>query len=269
MVLHELLRRTVGAQQLADVLDEGRGAPRVRLQHYTVVSPAAYMPVEFAVAAYRFGHSQIRGSYQLNTLVGPLPTFSPDPVATDPLGHFGGFRELPPFWTVEWRRFFDLPAQEGQQAVAPQLTRRIDTRLADPLKALPPEIGGSRPSLTDRNLTRGARLMLPSGQAVAQAMGQVPLSDGDLGLPGGGPAPLWYYVLREADVVADGRRLGPVGGGIVAEVFVGLMAKDPSSYLRLEPRWTPFLPSQQPGDFTMADLVAFSGHGLEVVDLPG
>ena len=268
MVLHDFLRRTVGDEQLEQVLDESGRLPKVRLQHYSVASSTAYMPVEFAVAAYRFGHSQIRGRYQLNTLVGPLPTFSPGPVAADPLGHFGGFRELPPFWTVEWRRFFEIPAAPGQEAVRVQMTRSIDTKLANPLKALPPEIGGDRPSLIDRNLTRGARLLLPSGQAVAQAMGVAPLSDADLELPGGGPAPLWYYVLREAKVLAGGHRLGPVGGGIVAEVFVGLMAKDPSSYLRLDPRWRPFLPSAASGSFTMADLIAFSGHGLDVVDLP-
>lgn len=58
-------------------------------------------------------------------------------------------------------------------------------------------IGGNRPSLIDRNLTRGARMLLPSGQDVAARMGAEVLTDEELGLPGGGPAPLWFYVLRE------------------------------------------------------------------------
>lgn len=43
--------------------------------------------------------------------------------------------------------------------------------------------------------------------------------------------PLWFYVLREAAVMASAERLGPVGGGIVAEVMVGLLEADSQSYL--------------------------------------
>jgi hypothetical protein len=92
-------------------------------------------------------------------------------------------------------------------------------------------------------------------------MGASVLTDEELGLPGGGPAPLWYYVLKEAEVRADGRSLGPVGGRIVAEVFLGLLEKDPSSYLRNDPSWRPFL--GEDGDFTMPDLIRVAGHGLD------
>lgn len=117
-------------------------------------------------------------------------------------------------------------------------------------------------SLIRRNLTRGARLGLPSGQDVARAMGADPLTDAELALPQKGPAPLWYYVLREAELRADGRHLGPVGGRIVAEVFCGLLAADPTSYLSCDPGWRPFLPSAVPDDFTMADLIKFTGFGI-------
>lgn len=181
------------------------------------------------------------------------------------LGQFGGFRILPPGWTIEWRRFFEVNgAGDGEL----QLTRLIDTKLANPLANLPVEIGGSRPSLIDRNLTRGARLALPSGQDVAAAMGVTPLSDVELELPDGGPAPLWYYILREARLLADGQHLGPVGGRIVAEVFLGLLAKDPSSYLRKDPGWSPFLQPANQTTFTMPDLILASGHGLEVTSRP-
>ena len=265
LVVHDFLRRTVGEQMLASVLDETGPLPRVERRVYDWRNDP-FMPVEFSVAAYRFGHSQIRGRYRLNALVGPLPTFLPGPVGDDPLGHFGGFRILPPFWTIEWARFFEV---DGAGADGMQLTRKIDTRLADPLKALPPEIGGDRPSLIDRNLTRGARMLLPSGQDVAARMGADVLDDDELDLPGNGPAPLWFYVLREAEVRAGGLHLGEVGGRIVAEVFLGLMEADPSSYLRNDPDWRPFLPAATAGEFTMPDLIAFTGHGLEVTDLPG
>jgi hypothetical protein len=82
-------------------------------------------------------------------------------------------------------------------------------------------------------------------------------SRADLGLDG--PTPLWYYLLREAEVDSGGVRLGPTGATIVAEVLVGLLAADPSSYLRAAPEWTPELPSARPGEFTMADLLRFAG----------
>ena len=47
--------------------------------------------------------------------------------------------------------------------------------------------------------------------------------------------PLWYYVLREAELRANGLTLGKVGGRIVAEVLIGLIQSDPSSYLVQKP----------------------------------
>ncbi|MGR2751843.1 peroxidase family protein [Agromyces arachidis] len=264
LVIHDLLRRIVGDAMLAKVLDESGPLPKVDRRFYKW-EHNPYMPVEFSVAAYRFGHSMIRGGYKLNTLVPPLPTFTPDPVNTNPLGHFGGFRILPPGWTIEWARFFELG---GAASADLQPSRLIDTKLANVLTRLPPEIGGSRPSLIERNLLRGARLLLPSGQDVARHMGFAVLTDAELDLPSPGPAPLWYYVLKEASVQAAGRHLGETGGRIVAEVFLGLLEKDPSSYLRNEPGWKPFLPSTIAGDFTAGDLVAVAGHGLGVTDSP-
>ncbi|WP_157462221.1 hypothetical protein [Crinalium epipsammum] len=70
--------------------------------------------------------------------------------------------------------------------------------------------------------------------------------------------PLWFYILREADVLGDdGTRLGPVGGRIVAEVFIGLLEGDSLSYLRQNPDWKPILGSS--GNFTIVDLLKFAG----------
>ena len=261
VVVHDFLRRTVGEAMLASVFDESGPRPEVDRRFYLWKNDP-YMPVEFSVAAYRFGHSQIRGRYKLNTGVPALPTFLPEGTSVNPLGQFGGFRILPPFWTVEWARFFELggPAQELQPS------RRIDGKLADPLKELPPEIAGDRPSLIERNLTRGARLLLPSGQDVANHMGAAVLSDADLGLPGGGPAPLWYYILKEAEVQAQGEHLGEVGGRVVAEVFLGLLEKDASSYLRNAPTFRPFLGTTA-GTFTMPDLLRLAKHGLGITTI--
>ncbi len=58
--------------------------------------------------------------------------------------------------------------------------------------------------------------------------------------------------------MGGGESLGAVGGQIVAEVLVGLLQRDPLSYIRRRPTWTPELPGAEAGDFTMADLVKFT-----------
>jgi hypothetical protein len=275
VVIHDFLRRIVGDETFDAVFEphevRGRTVRRPRLDHYRP-KHLAFMPVEFSVAAYRFGHSMIRNRYRLNTLVPPegvtLNIFSHDspPTSPDRLTHLGGFRQLPPFWPIEWRFFFEL----GDATPEPpfiQRARRMDTHLAFELSQLPTNVATGIAALAERNLLRGSTMGLPSGQDVAEAMGIEALDDDQIGLDGAA-APLWYYVLREAEVTAGGEHLGPVGGRIVAEVFVGMLKEDASSWLRSRPHWTPFLPSQTEGDFTMPDLIRFTGYGLEVIS-PG
>jgi hypothetical protein len=117
-------------------------------------------------------------------------------------------------------------------------------------------------SLASRDLQRGTALGHPSGEAIAREMGVELLSADECGPEKNGwtgETPLWYYVLKEAEVRAGGEHLGPVGGRIVAEVLLGLLDADPGAYKRTEPSWHPTLPASRPGDFTMADLLAFAG----------
>ena len=93
-------------------------------------------------------------------------------------------------------------------------------------------------------------------------MGATPLADADLAelQPYGfqSSTPLWYYVLKEAEVVQDGLQLGPVGGRIVAEVLIGLLQSDPGSYLVQKPKWTPTL-TNAGTSFRMKDFLTFAG----------
>ena len=65
--------------------------------------------------------------------------------------------------------------------------------------------------------------------------------------------PLWFYVLKEAEIGGQGLRLGPVGSRLVAEVFVGLLESDPDSYLNEQPDFVPTLGATS-GQFRMIDL---------------
>jgi hypothetical protein len=242
-------------------------------RQFRVSHGRASIPVEFAGAAYRYGHSQIRSTYVVNDASGPV-RFFPDP-ETPNQPSLVGDRPLPAAMEIEWHRFFDFDTTDLQAA------RAIDSKIAPDLFHLPfvetVEAGSGitearaaelnrRVSLPVRNLLRGLHLGLPSGQAVAREIGADVLSNEELGLgtfleatgrEGDREAPLWFYVLAEARVQSDGRHLGQVGSRIVAETLYGLVASDPGSYLHAE-TWGPVLPRAAAGRYTMADLLSFA-----------
>ena len=244
IVEHEFLPLSAGQELVENILNNG-------VQFY-IIDTYPFIPVEFADAAYRFGHSQVRSMYTLNS-TGAHGQVFPDCAGTCPVPHDRA---------IEWSYFFQLNDQHP-----PQASKRIDTVLAHSLIDLPKSVVGDteipeQHSLAYRDLERGEALDLPSGEAVARAMGIEPLTRDEAGLQAlgwQGETPLWYYILREAEVRHDGQYLGEVGGRIVAEVLLGLIDLDPTSYRHAESEWTPILPSAQAGNFTMADLLRFAG----------
>jgi len=252
VVVHEFLPLSCGEEVVSDVLENGR--------RFYEPGENPEIPVEFSDAVYRFGHSQITPSYRLNDASGEVTIF-PDCL---------GFRPVPPERVLDWSWFFDMPGNPdgSQSGHAPQASRKLTASLTHALIDLPVQIVGhtevpAHHSLAARDLQRGSALGLPSGESVARLMGVEPLSEEECGLVETvgwvGETPLWYYVLKEAEVRAGGEYLGPVGGRIVAEVLLGLLDADPGSYRRAEPGWRPTLPTSVPGSFTMADLLLCAG----------
>ncbi len=164
-------------------------------------------------------------------------------------------------------RFFNFAPAANPGGVPLGVARKIDPFIVPELHDLP----GGGGSLPFRNLRRGVMLGLPSGQDVASAMRITkPLTPEEIAQGSDGAVakkhglhlqtPLWYYILKEAQVRGGGERLGPVGATLLAEVFIGLVHGDHQSYLWLRgPSWKPDLPSQKAGTFTMADLLRFVG----------
>jgi hypothetical protein len=222
-----------------------------------------FMPLEHSVAAYRFGHSMVRARYDHNENFGRQQdgTERPSPNRAEFAQLFQftgngiigvpGLPTLPDNWPIRWTRFTDPSSMFPDR-----FARKIDTHLSPPLTDLSNEgkdaTGADLPDvrvrrilkrLAVRNLLRGYRLAVPTGQAVAAALGAAPLSAGDLlsgdqgvadALVDGGfvdATPLWFYVLKEAEVQRDGEGLGEVGSRIVCTTLIGQIKADPTSYL--------------------------------------
>ena len=284
LVLHDFLPRVCDRDIVAALMPSpGRRGPN--LQFYNPHQGDTFLPVEFSVAAYRFGHSMVRPSYALNDVAKSTGRFVLDgkpfgfariPIfvgraaaSTDAMNGFGELSpQLPDQWGIDWTFFFGkLGTSKPGQKQIPQPSYRIDGFLVDPLGELPEFVSaGALPpfvSLAFRNLQRGVSMGLPSGQSVARMIGaKVILTDEQLwskrnegeaiqAWPEGatffnkntkwlaGSAPLWYYILKEAEILHHGHHLGEVGSRIVAETLIGLVWFDHYSYLFQGPQWNP------------------------------
>jgi Animal haem peroxidase len=245
VVLNDYLPQIVGQDAVDAALkkpvyegfyDPGKGTP--------------FTPVEFSVAAFRFGHSQIRNAYNINDASGGVPVFSLDGTAD-----LHGGRQLPADLIIDFDNFFSELPQDGGPLL---IGRAIDTKISQSLFQLPipGAEGGGDNVLAFRNLLRAKFYDMPSGEAVAAAMGVDVV--GDPLFPEG--TPLWFYILRESEITSGGAELGPVGGGIVAEVFVDLLRQDNQKTIY---QAKVNLPDVSGGDFRIGDLLVAADQPLQ------
>lgn len=245
VVLNDFLPAMVGAALVADILGRGRRVFRPE-DHDGGCHGGVFIPVEFSVAAYRFGHTMIPQRIQIQPGKPAYDVFGPT------LGQ--GFSPLSdPDAVVNWKQVLDLSDATVDRA------DRLDTKLAKDLLDLPFVGAGGVKSLATRNLLRGQAFRLPSGEAIAAACGraqteidQVTTNATTLATAAGtqldAGTPLWLYSLIEGAEIGretapgnfdQGEGLGPVAGRIVAETLIGLMELDPDAYLGSNRSWSP------------------------------
>ena len=265
------------------------------LLHYDL-EPAAFMPLEFSVAAFRFGHSMIRGGYDFNRNFGENDQRRPMAHTLEDLFAYtgGGATGVDPFnnlaaslpfdRVIEWDRLTNLNASDPDR-----FARKIDPFLTQGLSDLNEGGGDDRvreimSRLAIRNLLRGYHLSIPSGQAVAASMSRkdpdIEALTPDEILSRNSPelvdairqgnfqtqTPLWFYLLKEAQLKSNGDALGPIGSNIVAETIIGMLHKDTSSYLfnggeTADRPWTPQNGVRHNGVpiATIRDFIRFAG----------
>ena len=240
VIVHDFLVKMCGEALVKDILGNGR-------QCYQATFGDAFIPVEFSVAAYRFGHLMVPQKIQIQKNENALEIF----------GTFLG-RGFQPLSTekaiVDWLELIESDA--GRQV---QMAEKMNTKMAPDLLALPffnPD--KEEVSLAVRNLLRGQTFLLPSGENIARAMGRsdteikavvdnaVSVAGSEIDLSAG--LPLWFYIMNEAEIIGResasgsfdrGEGLGPVGGRIVAETLIGLIELDPRSYMAVNRNWEP------------------------------
>jgi Animal haem peroxidase len=287
MIRTDFLPRVCDRAVLDDVFKDGRKAFEPNPSPIDVPT----MPLEFSVAAFRFGHSMIRAAYNWNAQfddgAGTLDLLFRFAAVSGELG--GGLR-VPTNWIPDLRRFYDFGEAGRTDLVVPAAkfnrAMRIDTKLANPLQYVPDERigpvsgreGDPARNLAFRDLTRAAMVKLATGQQMTQflrskgvkvaALGKTAIREGARGASLERltatqrdallrNTPLWFYILREAEL--NNGRLQGVGARIVAETLHRAMEASTHSIVR-DPSWRPTLgPSKR--TFRMVDMLLFAYEG--------
>jgi hypothetical protein len=279
MLRTDYLPRICAEGVVNSVFNSGRKAFEVAVTPTDVPT----MPIEFSVAAFRFGHSMIRRAYNWNKVfdngTGTLDYLF---IFSAGSGDLGGGQRLATSWIADFRRLYDFSEAGRADLLVPapkfNLAMRIDTKLSDPLRNLPAAGVQDEPNLAFRNLTRARMVRLATGQQMAsflksKGVNLTRLTAAQIRNGNGGATledltqlqraalvkntPLWFYILREAEL--NQGRLKGVGARIVAETFHRAMEGSKASIVR-DPLWRPSL-GPNSTTFRMVDLLLFAFRG--------
>ncbi len=249
IVVNDFLRTMCGNWVVDDIFANGRKVYRPECMGIN----EPFIPIEFATAVYRFGHTMVPQKFSVK------PGQPKHDVFGSTLGI--GFKPVTSSdEVVDWAALLD--SGNGQYERAGRMDVKLAKLLLD-LPFMPPTVPAFERSLAVRNLLRAQSFLIPSGEQIASAMmaagadeitsemiSTVRDAGAKLGLPKA--TPLWLYILAEGKAVgrmdetaqgqkkfAKGEGLGPVGARFVAEVIIGLLELDTRSFMGSNRNWSP------------------------------
>jgi hypothetical protein len=229
LIAHEYVYKLVDWTVFEDILENG-------VRYYT---HPTFLPLEITGAAFRIGHSLIRENNRINAHT------------EKNLFELGSFKKMEEY--VDWHYLFNF----GDGKV--QFAKRVDTKIAKSLHDIPfiQTDNKYERSLPYRNIRRAVSYGLPSGEDIARRLCFEPIEVPEVQKIGLEGTPLWYYILKEAEVLGhDGEHLGPVGSTLFGEGFLSILYHDPHSFFKVHPKWKPVLGKEE-GIFDFTDLIEF------------
>jgi len=264
-ILYDFLPRLVRTKVLQQV---ERDSFSLFSYPYSPADAPLALPVEFTIAAFRFGHSMVRGSYILND----HGSQSLETIMRMTKGGGGIAERLSAQYVIDWGRFVGATPGRVNRA------RLIDTHITEQLYTIRcPTARGVRwkdeegpaqtgkmdalvPPLPELTLRRGSKVRIPSAQEFMSYFGFpltvksdhiAPLSDMAFFRSSGlaERTPLWYYILREAATEPNPepgfgpypprQKLGTLGSLIVSEVIYQALNSDGDSIRHIGRTWQP------------------------------
>ena len=214
------------------------------------------IPIEFSVAAFRYGHFTVRDEY----LISNDYKMNQNDIHKFTKGCL-------PNLIIDWNNFFHVT-----DTTVPQPSKSIDTNISKNLQNMvhintPKDFPYNKNNLLLRNLLRSQQQCIASGQDIAKLMGLNPIPiellrkyDINKGLEDNNlidNTPLLLYILMESKIYKNGEQLTGVGGILVAEVILSFLFNDPNSYFNSSEKWFPCLPSKEEGQFLFGDLIRY------------
>lgn len=273
LVRHAYLPAVCDATTLSNIQERGPVLYDSLIASHPATGDILPMPLEFSVSAFRFGHSMARERYDWNRI------FSADKdnrATFELLFRFTGkgdllTQRLPSNWPISWDRFVHDPGNDDERSAL-----KIDTGLNkhfERMHDVKPGMSGAMAHLARRNLRRGYRLSIPSAQGCLDALQhkgielqkltEEQLLEGHTSnaVKAGNfhkSTPLWFYILKEAEILNNGDSLGPLGTTLVADTLLGLLKHTPRSYINEAPGGESWMPadSVRPEDVSITDMAS-------------